>query len=95
MIRKSPYVNCDYETPPLSVCIGNAFISYIAYIGKMIWPSNFVVFYPYPRLLVPWQVLGLIFILISITSVVIWRVKKFPYLAAGWLWYAGTLHITR
>jgi tetratricopeptide (TPR) repeat protein len=80
-----------FEGPPLGVSIGNAFISYIAYIGKMIWPSNLAVYYPYPGLLVPWQVLGSVFLLIAITSVVIWRAKKFSYLATGWLWYLGTL----
>jgi hypothetical protein len=76
---------------PLGVTIGNAFISYIAYIGKMIWPSNLAIIYPNPELLVPWQVLGSVFLLIAITLVVIWRVKKSPYLATGWLWYLGTL----
>ena len=79
------------EAFPLGVRIGNAFISYIAYIGKMIWPSNLAVFYPYPGLLVSWQVLGSVFLLIAITLVVIWRVKRSPYLATGWLWYVGTL----
>ncbi len=46
----------SFETLPMSIRIGNAFISYIAYIGKMIWPNNLAVFYPYPGLLVPWQV---------------------------------------
>jgi len=75
----------------MSVRIGNAFISYIAYIGKMIWPSNLAVFYPYPELLVRWQFLGSVFLLIAITLAVIWRAKRFPYLATGWLWYTGTL----
>jgi tetratricopeptide (TPR) repeat protein len=73
------------------VRIGNAVVSYIAYIGKMIWPSNLAVFYPYPKLLVPWQVIGSVFLFIAITLVVIWRAKRSPYLAMGWLWYAGTL----
>jgi tetratricopeptide (TPR) repeat protein len=73
------------------VRIGNAFISYIAYIGKMICPSNLAVFYPYPKLLVPWQVVGAVFIFIAITLVVIWKAKNSPYLTTGWLWYAGTL----
>ncbi len=80
-----------FEVPPLGVCIGNAFISYIAYIGKMIWPNNLAVFYPYPKFLIPWQVLGSVFLLIAITLVVIRRVKRSPYLAMGWLWYIGTL----
>jgi len=73
------------------VRIGNAFISYIAYIGKMIWPSSLAVFYPHPGVLLPWQVLGSVLLLIAITAVVIWRAKKFPYMATGWLWYIGTL----
>ena len=37
--------------------IENAFISYVAYIGKMIWPNNLAFYYPYQRW-APWQVLG-------------------------------------
>jgi hypothetical protein len=80
-----------FEIPPLGVRIGNALVSYVAYMGKMIWPSNLAVFYPYPKLLVPWQVIGSVILLIAITLVVIWRAKKLPYLATGWLWYLGTL----
>jgi tetratricopeptide (TPR) repeat protein len=79
------------ETLPLVVRIGNVFISYVAYIGKMIWPSNLAILYPFPKLLVPWQILGSVFLLIVITVVVVWRAKRFPYLATGWLWYIGTL----
>ena len=79
------------EYIPLFVRIGNAFVSYSAYMGKMIWPSNLAVLYPYPELLVTWHVLGSVLLLISITLAVIWRVKKSPYLATGWLWYIGTL----
>jgi protein O-mannosyl-transferase len=79
------------EEMPLVVRMGNAFVSYIAYIGKMIWPSNLAIFYPYSGLLVPWQVLGSVSLFIAITLVVIWMIKKTPYLATGWLWYIGTL----
>jgi tetratricopeptide (TPR) repeat protein len=71
--------------------MGNAFISYIAYIGKMIWPSKLAVLYPHSGLLLPWQVLGSVFLLIAITLAVIWRAKRFSYLATGWLWYIGAL----
>jgi tetratricopeptide (TPR) repeat protein len=81
----------SFDMIPMSVRIGNALISYIAYIGKMIWPSNLAVLYPHPGLLVPWQVLGAVLLLIAITVLVIWRIKRFPYLAIGWLWYLGTL----
>jgi hypothetical protein len=79
------------EAIPLGVRIGNAFVSYIAYMGKMIWPSNLAVLYPHPGLLLSWQVLGSVFLLIAITVAVFWMVKRSPYLATGWLWYVGTL----
>jgi tetratricopeptide (TPR) repeat protein len=79
------------EEFPMSVRIGNAFVSYIVYIGKMIWPNNLAVLYPHPELLVPWQVFGSVLLLIAITVAVFWMVKKVPYLVTGWLWYIGTL----
>jgi tetratricopeptide (TPR) repeat protein len=80
------------ETLPMSIRIGNAFISYIAYIGKMIWPSNLAIFYPHPGwFLVNGKVFWSVLLLIAITGTVFWMVKKVPYLATGWLWYAGTL----
>jgi protein O-mannosyl-transferase len=79
------------EAYSLSVSIGNALISYSAYIGGMIWPCNLAVFYPHQGAPAPWQVLGPVFILTAITAVVIGRAKRSPYLATGWLWYAGTL----
>jgi tetratricopeptide (TPR) repeat protein len=71
--------------------IGNAFVSYIAYIFKMILPVNLAVFYPHPGNVVWWQVLGAIVVLLAITVFVAWRIKKSPYLATGWFWYLGTL----
>jgi tetratricopeptide (TPR) repeat protein len=79
------------EKFPLVVRIVNAFVSYIAYIGKMIWPNNLAVLYPHPEGWIFWQVLGSALLLITITLVVVWRAKRFPYLATGWLWYIGTL----
>jgi tetratricopeptide (TPR) repeat protein len=78
------------KTLPLGARIENAFVSYIAYIGKMIWPSNLAVFYPH-QLLLSWQVLGSVLLLITITVAVFMMVKRSPYLATGWLWYLGTL----
>jgi len=79
------------EAIPLSVRIGNAFVSYITYISKMIWPSNLALFYPHPGLLPSWQVLGSASLIIAITLAAIWMARRFPYLAVGWFWYTGTL----
>jgi tetratricopeptide (TPR) repeat protein len=79
------------EVLPPVVRIKNVFVSYIAYIGKMIWPSNLAIYYPYSVSLPPWQVLGSVLLLITITLAVFWMLKRSPYLATGWLWYIGTL----
>jgi len=79
------------EAFPLSVRIGNAFISYITYIGKTVWPSNLAVFYPHPEFLLPWQAFGSVLLLIAVTLAVFRMIKRSPYLATGWFWYTGTL----
>ena len=79
------------EVFPLSVRIANAFVSYIIYIGKMIWPVNLAVLYPHPGLWPQWQVIAAVLLLIAVTWIVIWTGKRFPYLITGWFWYVGTL----
>ena len=79
------------EVIPPRERIANAFVSYIIYIGKMIWPDDLAVFYPHPGLLPFWQVLGAVLLLIAVTLIVIREAKRFPFLAMGWLWFAGTL----
>lgn len=71
--------------------LGNALISYIAYIGKTIRPVSLAVLYPHPGSAALWQVAGSALLLITVTAFVLWKAKKAPYLATGWLWYAGTL----
>ena len=79
------------EALPPSTRIANAFVSYTAYMVKMLWPTNLAVFYPYPTSWPLWQVLGSAALLIAITVLVIRGAKKRPYAAVGWLWYVGTL----
>jgi tetratricopeptide (TPR) repeat protein len=79
------------EVIPLGERMANAFVSYVIYIGKTIRPDDLAVFYPHPGLLPLWQVLGAVLFLIAVTVTVILEAKKFPYLATGWLWFAGTL----
>ena len=76
---------------PPGVRIANAFVSYIIYLGKTIWPENLAVLYLHPGWWPLWQVLGAVFLLVAITLIVILEAKRFPYLATGWLWFAVTL----
>jgi tetratricopeptide (TPR) repeat protein len=76
---------------PFNARMANAIVSYVDYIGKMIWPRNLAVFYPHPGMLPVWLVLGSALTLLIITVLVLRSAKRFPYLATGWLWYLGTL----
>ena len=79
------------ERFPLAARVENAFISYIMYIGKMIWPNKLAVFYPYQGPSASWRVLGAVLFFTAVTLIVIRAAKKFRYLTVGWLWYVGTL----
>lgn len=69
----------------------NAAISYLSYLGKIFWPINLAIIYPYELSFPPAQVFGSFLILIGITIIVIYAIKKNPFLFVGWTWYLGTL----
>jgi protein O-mannosyl-transferase len=76
---------------PFDVRIENALVSYVAYIGKMLWPARLAAFYPYPESLSGMQAVGATLILIAVTVLVSRMARRCPYLVVGWLWYLGTL----
>jgi hypothetical protein len=55
--------------------IANAFVSYVVYVRKVIWPDDLAVFYPHPGSLPFWQVLGAIFLIVAVTVTVILEAK--------------------
>ena len=79
------------DVVPMSLRVANALVSYVGYIGKMIWPGNLAVFYPPPGILPGWQVAAAGLFLVFVSILVIRTVRLRPYLAVGWLWYLGTL----
>ena len=81
----------SFQSVPLSLRLSNAVVSNIKYVAQTIWPHNLVVFYPYPESIPMWQVIGALILLLGITLLVFWALKRRPYLAVGWLWYLGTL----
>jgi Flp pilus assembly protein TadD len=70
--------------------VGNAIVSYGAYLSKTFWPVDLAAFYP-PRLLAPWLIAISAGVLMLLTAAAIrWRVRA-PWLLVGWLWYLVTL----
>jgi len=81
----------SFDKLPLEIRIGNALVSYITYISKMIWPDRLAVLYPHPIFLPIWKVVTATLLLMIITVPVILARRKHPYAVVGWLWYLGTL----
>jgi tetratricopeptide (TPR) repeat protein len=79
------------ELVPIDLRLANALVSYTAYLGKLIWPQNLAVFYPYPQSIPVALSAGAGLALIGISFLVIRASKEKPYLGVGWFWYLGTL----
>ncbi|MGD0784401.1 MAG: tetratricopeptide repeat protein [Sedimentisphaerales bacterium] len=81
-----------FSNYPFQWRIENAIVSYIIYIEKMFWPVNLAIFYPHPKGDITfWQVAGSLLILLFITFLAIWKIRRWPYVAVGWLWFLVTL----
>jgi hypothetical protein len=76
---------------PFETRVANALVSYVSYIGKMIWPHRLAVLYPHSQTLPMWQVAGAGLLLGVVSFLVIRGARRRPYLMVGWLWYLGTL----
>jgi protein O-mannosyl-transferase len=82
------YGTADYK--PFLTRISNAMIAYIAYLKKIFWPVDLVLLsYSIESSL--WQIIACFLILSGVTIVVIYLLKKKPFLFVGWFWYLGTL----
>ena len=76
---------------PLVGRIENAFISYAMYLGKMVWPTDLAIFYPYPSVRPLWQVGLSILFLAAVTGFICMKGRMYRYLITGWFWYGITL----
>jgi tetratricopeptide (TPR) repeat protein len=72
--------------------LNNTFVSYVTYIGQMLWPVRLAVFYPHPNDRLPLlEVTMAIAFLVGVSLLVIYLRRTKPYLITGWFWYLGML----
>jgi hypothetical protein len=75
---------------PLGPRIANALVTYIDYVVKMFWPPPMAMFYalaPVPW----WKAMAALIMLLTVSALLLSRIRRSPYLAVGWLWYLGTM----
>jgi protein O-mannosyl-transferase len=76
---------------PLSMRLQTMLIAYARYLGKLFWPAELSLFYPYPPAWPVAWVIGSVALLMTITALALWQLKRRPAIAVGWFWFLGVL----
>ncbi|MDO8587508.1 MAG: tetratricopeptide repeat protein [Armatimonadota bacterium] len=80
------------EVIPPGIRVGNAAVSYVAYIWKCVWPTNMAVYYPHPGHTLSQGLAALAALgLLAVTAASVACAWKRQYVLVGWLWYLITL----
>ena len=92
LVQRSGGAMVGIDVIPLKLKFANAVISYAKYMGKMFWPQNLAVFYPFDaRTIQFWQVMLCALLMIVVSVLAIRFGRKQRYLPVGWFWFVGTL----
>src|SRR5262249_30594995 len=70
----------------ISTRIENAVISYLLYIGKVLWPARLATYYPLQLSPSMGDAVASAVILIAITVLTLY-LRRFPYLVVGWFFF--------
>lgn len=76
---------------PLPERILNVFYAYVGFIQQTLIPFNIAVYYPFPDSFPFWKTGGAVLALFIITAISLRRVRRYPFLIIGWLWFAGMM----
>jgi tetratricopeptide (TPR) repeat protein len=90
-VQKAGGAVTSLQTIPLADRIANAAVSYVSYMGKMLYPTDLSVLYPYPIGLPWWQTSGACLLLTAISLAAVRMMGSRPWFLLGWLWFLGTL----
>jgi Flp pilus assembly protein TadD len=76
----------------LPMRIGNAIVSYAAYIGRMFWPARLSLIYPHPGGTLSIIAAGSAALFLALATILALKwARRRPYFAVGWFWYLITL----
>ncbi len=71
----------------LPLRLSNAVVSYVDYLGQMLWPTNLAVLYPWEAVRLGPTRAGLSIALLAGISTGVLLLRKRRYLVTGWFWY--------
>jgi tetratricopeptide (TPR) repeat protein len=105
LVQRNSGAVASISTDSIASRMADGAVAYGAYVVKTFWPLNLSVIYPYPRTAWgPSYVLGSCLIVLLITALVVFAVRKHrvidaprtlppshPAFAVGWLWFLGML----
>jgi protein O-mannosyl-transferase len=78
------------DATPFLLRAPNAVLSYGRYLGRMLWPTDLAVLYPYSADVPVVELCACGLLLAALTWLALRR-RQQRYLATGWFWYLGTL----
>jgi tetratricopeptide (TPR) repeat protein len=93
LVQRSGGSVSDIDILSLNDSIANVFLSYAEYIGKMLWPINLAVFYPFNAAgSIPfWQAAMCALLLFGISFFVVRFGRNQRYVPLGWFWFVAAL----
>ncbi|MBM4104027.1 MAG: tetratricopeptide repeat protein [Planctomycetes bacterium] len=92
IVQRAGGAMIDVTVLPLQDRVANIFLSYSRYMGKLFWPQNLAVFYPFDAYRFSFLQIALCAILLLSISVFVIRFGRTQrYLPVGWLWFVITL----
>jgi protein O-mannosyl-transferase len=76
---------------PLRARLANALLACERYLGKLFWPRDLTLPYPFSRSISAFELCWAAVLLLAITFAAITTVRRHGYLLTGWLWFLGML----
>jgi len=86
-VSKYAKLTVTFQAVPLSLRVENIFTSYVAYLGKLVYPTAPAFLYPFPAEISLWQVIPSALLLGIITTIALINFRKRPWLTMGWCWF--------
>jgi tetratricopeptide (TPR) repeat protein len=80
-----------YAELPLAARLSNAFVSIPRYLAKTFWPSDLAVIYPHPGQWPTGLTIAAVILVVAITVLAGFQLRRRPYFGVGWFWFCGLL----